>query len=92
MGSNLTESEEKEIRELLAEVSHEIWGHWMKYLFSISKMVPGGTLIPFTSEQHGKRQLNTPYTGLTEREKDSDREQADKIIKVFGDYLGWGMT
>lgn len=34
-----------------------------------------------------KRQMNTPYSELSEKEKDSDREWAKKILKLFQDYI-----
>ena len=87
--NNLTEEEEKEIRELVAEVSHEIWSHWMKYLFSRCEDDDLGIVIMHEDARHWDRQRKMPYEELTEREKDSDREQADKIIKIINKYLGW---
>ncbi len=34
------------IREACAAVQHEIWSHWMKYLFAQCESVEGGWLIP----------------------------------------------
>ena len=77
------------LKEQLADISHEIWAHWMKYLFSRCEDDDLGMVISHEDAEHWKRQINTAYEDLTEREKDSDREQADKIIKIINKYLGW---
>ncbi len=69
--------------EKLARVQHEIWIHWMKYLFSVSTMNPDGSYtIPKEKVDRWNRLINTPYKNLTEDEKESDREQAQKIIDI----------
>lgn len=71
-------------RETLADVQHEIWCHWMRYQFSVcTKDGAGGLRIPAASVSRWSRQMNTPYSSLTEKEKGSDREQADKVIAVL---------
>jgi len=78
-----------DLREQLSNLSHEIWSHWMRYMFS--RCQPNeeeGTLtIPAWAVQRWGRQLDTPYNELTEEEKNSDREQADKITKLLGEYF-----
>ena len=72
------------LREKLAAAQHEIWINWMEYLFSVSISDPDGTCtIPADKVARWVRQMNTPYSELTEDEKDSDREQADKILSVI---------
>ena len=75
------------MREALASISHEIWAHWMAYLFNLcdeevdtSRL---GYVIKWEHAKHWLRQIQTDYVDLTEAEKDSDREQADKILKVI---------
>ena len=72
-----------ELREMIAGVQHEIWSHWMKYLFSQCQIVKGGWLIPRDTASRWVRQMNTPYAELSEAEKESDRDQADKVLKRF---------
>ena len=73
--------------EEIAAVQHEIWSHWMKYLFQCSfqfeKFKDGSALIPADKVKRWKRQMNTPYSELTEKEKESDRDQAQKVIRVL---------
>ena len=74
------------LREELAGNQHEIWSHWMKYLFSLCSVTADGSyVIPSQSVRHWMRQIDTDYADLTEKEKDSDREQADKVLKVLGE-------
>lgn len=76
------------LREKLSEVQHEIWSHWMKYLFSVCEQNGNGSLtIPVDKVKHWQRQMDTPYSDLTEREKDSDREQADKVLTIINQIV-----
>ncbi len=72
------------LREKLAEVQHAIWTHWMIYLFRVSiQNEDGSYTIPADKVKHWMRQIHTPYSELSEREKESDREQADKVLAVL---------
>ncbi len=65
--------------EQLADVEHEQWAHWMDYLFSkCGKTEEGDFVIRLEDVNRWKRQMNTPYHLLTEEEKNSDREWAEK--------------
>jgi len=66
----------KALRELLANLEHRQWAHWTRYM-----------LDNLTDENiaRWKRQIATPYDQLTEKEKDSDREWADKVIALLED-------
>jgi hypothetical protein len=41
------------------------------------------TTIPVDKIRHWHRQMNTPYSELSEYEKESDREQADKVLEII---------
>jgi len=63
------------IREKLANLEHQQWSHWTKYLLL---------------EKHDDKdretwlwQMKTPYDELSEKEKNSDRKWADKVIKLI---------
>lgn len=84
----------KEIREALADLEHTRWSNWQSYLHSKcekkieiadgrSLELGGELLIPADSVAHWQRQIDTPYAGLTEREKDSDRKEADQTIALL---------
>lgn len=74
-------------REELAEFAHREWSKWMKYLFSKCALpihpTQAGVIIPPQQIQRWTRQMNTEYKDLTEEEKESDRKEADEILKVI---------
>jgi len=83
-----------DIRENLAAAQHDIWAHWMRYMFTQGRFFQTltGENVDKVVETWGmpadkvirwRRQMNTPYSDLSEAEKDSDREQADKILATF---------
>lgn len=84
--------------EDLACQEHEQWAHWMKYMFSKSiENVDGSMTIPSELVERWTRQMNTHYSDLTEKEKDSDRAQADYVLEILRyhkekDLKEYGMT
>jgi len=74
-----------ELRERLAAVQHAIWAHWMKYLFSVGAVrgKDKAHIIYPQNVARWKRQMKTPYSELSEKEKESDRDQADKVLAIF---------
>ena len=99
ISNDFDKAREKEIErntkiEKLANVQHEIWAHWMKYMFSqceeekeedmFGKDYPtGGLIIPKEKVERWKRQIETSYSKLTEKEKESDRNQVRKFIHLI---------
>lgn len=74
--------------EKLADIQHEIWSHWMKYLFEVSTLNKDGSVtIPADKVKRWKRQMNTHYLDLPSDEKKSDLEQARKVIAVLDDAI-----
>jgi len=61
--------------EAIAKIEHEQWSHWVKYMLD--------NLTPENIERW-KKQIQTEYENLTEKEKESDREWARKVIGLFG--------
>ncbi|NLH46836.1 MAG: hypothetical protein GX451_12045 [Acholeplasmataceae bacterium] len=73
-----------EIREQLAALEHEQWVGWMNYLFEKSiESGDGSVTIPAEMVDRWKRQINTPYADLSDSEKESDREIADKVLRIL---------
>ena len=70
-------------KERLASIQHDIWSHWMKYQFSKCEEKDGSLIIPKELVERWKYQMNTKYSNLTEKEKDSDREQVSKFIHLI---------
>lgn len=77
-------------REQLAEYAHDAWSSWMKYLFQQGqfkgKIVEGKHvmewIMPAWFVERWQRQMNTPYADLPESEKESDREEADRMLAI----------
>lgn len=76
-----------ELREQLAAVQHDIWAHWMRYLYSQCRRPDladdGSLIIPADKVRRWARQMATSYAELPESERVSDCEQADKVLAVF---------
>lgn len=85
---------QKDIEQAAAE-QHEIWSHWMKYLFSQCKELEmelpndsvkvktGNLIIPVEKVERWRLQMNTPYSQLSEKEKQSDRDIVKQFIADF---------
>ena len=75
------------IREQVAELAHQQWSGWMKYLFSKGEFTIDGTwIMPEWAVQRWGKQLVTSYQELSAIEKESDRKEADKFLAVFKVY------
>lgn len=72
-GLEKADKQEKVI-EALAQLGHEQWAHWANYM-----------LNNFDNDhiEYWHRQRITKYTDLSEEEKDSDREWAEKVYELF---------
>ena len=67
--------------ERLADIEHQRWAGWQKYLHSkCEETVTGDLIIPAGYVKHLERQINTPYAELTDKEKDSDRQEVHKTL------------
>ena len=75
---------DSDLREQLAAMQHEIWAHWMRYQFSRCIVNADGSLTsPADYVERWRRQMETTYSQLPEPERESDREQADKILQIL---------
>lgn len=73
-----------ELTETLAAVQHDIWAHWMRYMFTQGSMQPDGTwVMPAEKVLRWSRQMESRYADLSDREQVSDRDQAEKVIAVL---------
>ena len=74
-----------EFIEVLAEIEHDQWAHWQLYLHGkCSATKDGDLIIPTELVDRWNRQINTPYAKLTEDEKESDREEAKRVLFSLG--------
>lgn len=84
------------LREALSDYAHDAWSRWMNYLFSkctdLALTVDGGKgsnhvlVIPPSLVKRWKRQLRTHYQDLPENEKESDRQEADKMLAIIDSH------
>ncbi len=78
---------EQDLIEQLADKEHASWAHWMDYLFSRCPFTEkGDAIIPRELVQSWKRQIATPYAELSEREKQSDRDEVAHILPIIKEY------
>jgi hypothetical protein len=76
------------IAEHLASIEHERWSHWQNYMHEQGqKQADGSLVIPAELVSRWEQQASTSYADLTEREKDSDREQVARYLPVIADAL-----
>ena len=81
-----TQQEEMEnILEKFAEQEHIRWAKWQNYLHS--RLTWNNDLqvwvLPHEWKDRWQRQIQTPYSMLSEKEKDSDREQVKPYLSFL---------
>ena len=82
---------QKRLIEELASIEHDRWAHWQEYLHSkCVKNEDGSLTIPSDLVEHWEKQIATKYQDLSEKEKDSDREQVDTYFPVIQNYFTSG--
>ncbi|MDP7422764.1 MAG: hypothetical protein QGH40_12860 [bacterium] len=77
--------DQKKTMEGLAGYAHGAWSGWIKYMFSkCEHNKKAGTLtIPKWAVDRWTRQSETPYSQLPDSEKDSDREEARRMLAII---------
>ena len=76
----------KEFVEKGAEIEHERWSKWQKYMHSkLDKNIEDKDFfrLPTFYRERWERQIATPYSELTEPEKESDRDQVRPYIPLI---------
>ena len=68
----------KNLREQLAALAHQQWAGWTKHMLDNMDTV---------HVEGWRRQIATPYSGLSEAERESDRKEADRVMQVFQAWL-----
>lgn len=80
-------SVEVSLFEKLADIEHQRWADWQKYLHSLCDKNPNGSLtIPSFFVKQWERQIDTPYQGLSEKEKESDRDQVRRYWELINHF------
>lgn len=81
-------ADKKRLREALAAYSHNAWAGYMEYFLGIC--YAGGDAVlqcPNWAATRCRRQIDTPYSELSDDEQDSDRAEADKMISIVNRHL-----
>ena len=86
--------------EDLAELEHKQWAHWTKYMLDRLEQLEMEEVEQFEmkedandshkvqrQQENWRRQIATPYSELTEKEKDSDRSWASKSLEITAKQL-----
>jgi ferredoxin-NADP reductase len=78
--------------ENLAELEHKQWAHWTKYMLERLEQLEAeqDAHDPYKvmhQKENWRRQIATPYSELTEKEKDSDRSWASKSLEITAKRL-----
>ena len=75
------------MREQLAAYAHRAWSGWIRYMWSKGTYNANGSFtIPKELAARWHRQMTTEYIDLPEGEKESDRAEADEMIKIINVY------
>jgi hypothetical protein len=86
MSDNLdtNQASEDELKEKLAEIEHERWADWQKWIH----LVYENPTRPFEEAiANWKVQIDTPYSKLSDREKASDMEQVDRYWPLVLSFI-----
>lgn len=78
---------EERFIEQAAAMEHARWARWQKYLFSKSIMDSSGARITIDLVERWNRQIETPYSELSEAEKESDRKEAREYLPLISQEL-----
>ncbi len=74
----------KEFVEKGANLEHDRWAKWQKYMHSrLQKDHRGFYWLDDGLFEHWERQIATPYSELSEAEKESDREETRNYIPLL---------
>lgn len=80
----VVEKIEESVLEELSAYAHGAWSGWMKYMFGKSTINEDGTMtIPKWAVERWTKQMNLSYIELLEEEKNSDREEAEKMLSII---------
>lgn len=69
--------------EELADIEHQRWADWQRWVHDESIGHPDGLIIPQDLVNRWERQINTPYSKLSEKEKQSDRNQVQRYLPTI---------
>lgn|SRR3990167_5653650 len=86
---NFIEETEKEFIEAGANIEHDRWARWQKYMFSKGDVVTGTRVckedfvLPKEFVDRWFRQIDIPYSKLSKEEKESDRKETRNYLPLL---------
>ena len=76
--------ESMDVMEPMADQEHDSWARWMEHLFKKSEKNDDGTVtIPKDKVDRWEKQMKTDYKDLSPSEKESDRKEVRKFLKII---------
>jgi hypothetical protein len=79
---------EPDFVEAGAALEHERWARWQAYLFSrCVRNADGSMTISRDDVEHWQQQIKTPYSQLSEVEKESDRKESRSYLPLVRDAI-----
>lgn len=72
--------------EILSENEHNRWSNWQKYLHSKCMSSKYGYIIPKLYVKNLNKLINTKYNDLSEEQKENDRKEVKKILKIIENF------
>ena len=85
--SNNKDELDAELIEKLAAIEHERWAMWQRYLHSRLHVFPNQILMMHDDYKRWEGQIATPYTDLSEAEKQSDRDQVMRYMPLLATHI-----
>lgn len=80
--------ESEALLDELAAAEHERWAHWQRHVHDHCRVNPDGSLtIPAHLVERWIAQISTPYSALSEPEKESDRDQVRRYLPIISKAL-----
>jgi hypothetical protein len=87
--SSMAEHKTAELLERLAAIEHERWAHWQRFMHEQGERQPDGSLLlPADLVAKWDHLINTPYAQLTEKERESDRDQVRRYLPILSKAYG----
>jgi hypothetical protein len=88
MPNKFNDEIQREFVEKGAELEHDRWARWQKYMFSkFEKDSNGNLIVPKEYVERWFRQIDTPYSELPEQEKESDRQETRNYLPLIETLL-----
>jgi hypothetical protein len=79
---------DNDLIEILADIEHERWSKWMRYMFECGTLgTDGSWRMPADKVERWQRQAKTPYAELSDREKQSDRNEVKTTLTALIKWL-----